>query len=198
MKKILNFLIKYKIFVIIFIIVLVSILLYFFVPSIKYFNSKKFISNEYNISFYLPNDFKEIDNKTLIDRYNEAAKLGFSKIDSRNASFVIKIDEQKGKKNFNTRESMEELKRIFSEKLLDFKLIYMKESTFNDIPCIETEYIYSIPVDISGNKQQTRQKQIIFLKNEKLYWLIFASYPEDFDRDTKYFDIISQTFRINN
>ena len=197
MNKLLNFLSKYKVFVIIsIVIILAAILLFLFYPPLKYLGSSKFNSGQYGISFYLPKNFKEIENKVLIDRYNQAAKLGFTKTDSANASFIIKIDDQAGKKNFDLNGSMEELKKIFSEKLTDFNLLYMRESTFDKMPCIETEYIYGILTDASGNKQQTQQKQIIFLKNEKLYWLIFASYPQDFARDNKDFNKILETFKI--
>jgi len=197
MNKLLSFLVKYKIFVIIAIIIIIGvILLFLFYPPVKYFGSSKFNSDQYGISFYLPKNWKEIDDKTLVDRYNQAAKLGFAKTNSANASFIIKIDDQKGKKDINIQGSMEELKKIFSEKLKDFELIYMKESVFQDIPCIEAEYVYGILVDASGNQQKTQQKQIIFLKNEKLYWLIFASYPQDFQRDNKDFDEILQTFKF--
>ncbi len=193
MNKTSKFLKQNKIVFIVLFIVLVGALFYLFFPKIKYFGLEKFSSDEYGINFLLPKNWKEIKANDL-KRFNEAAKLGFTKTNSPNTSFIIKIDDSLGKQYLDMQKIIPNLKNIFSKELEDFELINIQESMFHNLPCIEVEYTYSLRTDISGGKQTTHQKQIIFLKDEKLYWLIFASYPEDFNNDSKDLDTILDEF----
>lgn len=156
-----------------------------------------FSDQDYKFSFYYPKSWVQITPKDLL-KYNTEAKIGFKKSDSINTSFVIKADSHPGAEDVDIADSIKSLKKIFSESLPDFRLIYMYETQFMNQQAIEVEYEYSILDNELGDKMFLHQKQIIFLYDETLYWLMFSSMPQEFDKDAKDFNKILDTFEIQN
>jgi hypothetical protein len=195
MRKIIYFIGKNYLFILS-AIILIGLAIFIFYPKIELLFMKK-ISND-SITSYYPRSWEQINTEELTQKYQPNIKFGIKKSKTENTIFLVRVDSQTGKKNLDTTGSITELKEIYTKKLTDFKLNYIKEITFQNLPAIETEYEYSTIADFkSQEKKFSHQKQIITLKNEKLYWLMFGSSLQDFDRDVKDFDKILKTLKIN-
>jgi len=196
MQRISLFLSRYKLVALLltlFIIGASSMIVY---PKLKTLGMNKFVSVEHQLNFYHPPNWEEIRREDFT-YYNEQAKIGLTKKDSENTAFLIRIDDQPGATTFDVEGSIEGLRNLLSPKIpeglsvsdRDVVIEYIRKTTFAGKEAIEAEYEKVIFTDPSKfSKFYLRQKQIVFLQNEKLYWLVFSALPEDFDKDLKDFN----------
>ena len=165
-------------------------------PRIAVLRWNDFTDREARLSFSYPDNWARVAAADL-PRYNPRARIGFVKSDSENTSFVVRIDAQPGKTTFDLEQSVNGLRRLFSSRLDDFRLGYIKERMFKGVPAIEARYEYSIfTAPNRWSKLYLAQKQIIFLHEQKLYWLMFSALPQDFDRDADEFERLLDTLEL--
>lgn len=148
------------------------------------------------LSFRYPKNWAKIPREDLRG-YNPRAKIGFTKEDSDDSSFVIRIDRRPGGKTFDVQRSIVDLRRLLSSRLLDFRLRYIRESEFKGQPAIEVKYEYAIyTAPNEWSKVRLAQRQVIFLYEQKLYWIMFSARPHEFARDAREFQKILDSLEL--
>lgn len=155
-----------------------------------------FVDRQARLSFSYPDNWAPIAAADL-PRFNRRARLGLVKADSENTSFVVRIDAQPGKVRLDLERSVAGLRHLLASRLDDFRLGYIRPRDFKGIPALEARYehsIYTAPGEWS--KLRLAQKQIVFLHEQKLYWLMFSALPQDFERDSGQLERILDTLEI--
>lgn len=165
-------------------------------PELVVLRWNDFADRQARLSFSYPDNWAPIAAADL-PRFNRGARIGFVKTDSENTSFVVRIDAQPGKARLDLQRSVAGLRRLFASRLEDFRLGYIRPRDFKGIPAIEARYEYSIyTAPGEWSKLRLAQKQIVFLHEQKLYWLMFSALPQDFERDSEQLERILDTLEV--
>lgn len=112
-----------------------------------------------------------------------------------NSMFGVIIQEMPGAKVVNREESIKQMDKENGEKRRSFNKIGAKQIDFLNYPAIDYEMEYGF-VAKAGKETKRRERQIIFLANEKIYRLIFSSPPERYEDNKKTFDKIFSSFEL--
>lgn len=172
--------------------------------DVQYENSGNGSSGDYKFS-YLGRGWHRASEKELTE-LNVPRTLGgellfkdavFRNRD-QNSMFGIIIQEMPGAKIVNREESIKQMDKENSEKRRSFNKIEAKQIDFLGQPAIDYEMEYSFIVKIGKETKETRrrERQIIFLANEKIYRLIFSSPPERYESSQESFDKIFNSFEL--
>ena len=112
------------------------------------------------------------------------------------SNFGIKVVDKKGLKELNVEGTIEALDEKLAKEADGFIKVSSKKIKFLGEPGFEYIFRYSVPVDFRGSKREGIQKEIVFLKDEKLYFLMFYAVPGDYKQDIKDFEKVVESFEI--
>ena len=169
----------------------------FFYP---YVYKQAFLNNYNNknlgFSFAYPKSWEELGKRESGMHYPDADIIFVNK-KNQDINFGIRIKDIDGKE-IDVSKSIEELRNTFSKKLDNFKEIEAKESKVDGLTAVVFSYNYSVKKNLQGDKWLGSQKQVLFIKDKKLYALIFTSPQELFTKSSRDFDIIFSSFQFND
>jgi hypothetical protein len=197
MKKIISFFVNYwKILVIILAVLLLAGGGYWYYQiklSLKVYNDQ-------GLYIKYPKDWQIYTDKIMdVDKHLSGANtVNLTKNKRQSTNVGIDIKEVKGNE-LNISDSIKALDEKNQKLLDDFEKVYSKEIKIDNISAIDYEFKYSLKVagtmGVVG-KWSGQQRQVIFVKNNKLYTLIFTAEPQDFARDNKDFNKILNSFKF--
>ncbi len=197
MKKITYCFVKFwKIIVVILTIISVIILgfwLYENIWSLRVFSAQK-------IYFKYPKNWQIYTDKNIdLNRHLPGTNtVTLTKNGRQSTNFGVNIKEVEGNR-LNVSDSVKNMDIKNKSLLTDFNKIDFREVTILGQTAIDYTFNYALeiagPSGITG-KWQGRQRQIIFIQNNKLYTLIFTADPQYFDRDSKDFQKILDSFEL--
>lgn len=154
--------------------------------------------NQGSVHFRYPRDWEIWEGSPEFSKHMPTAPLLFVKKDRQSTSFGIRTEEMEGSK-LNIEKSLPVLEERLKS-VGDFEKVGYKNSTVSGEKVIDYTFKYSLK-EAQGagggwSKWYGVQRQVIFFKSGTLYYLIFTSEPEDFEKDSRDFDLILKSFEI--
>lgn len=129
-------------------------------------------------------------------QYYEGADILFIKPLSQASNFGIRVVEDKNLQEFDTEETARDLDESLAERFEDFIKVSSEEIKILGVPALDYVFRYAVPADFIGTKQVGVQKEIIFMKGGKLYFLMFYAVPADYKQDLRDFEKVVKSFEI--
>lgn len=184
--------------------ILIIILLTLCLMSVGYWFYQEKLSlriyNDHGIYFNYPKVWQLYTEKVIDVKKHLSGANTVNLVKDKRESTNIGIDiKEVGGNNLNITDSIKILDEKNTKLLNDFEKNYSKEIRVNGIPAIDYEFKYSLKVaGTTGvvGKWSGQQRQVIFVKNNELYTLLFTAEPQYFERDNKDFQKILDSFEV--
>lgn len=148
------------------------------------------------IYFKYPSDWVVWEGSPDFSKHMPIAQIVLVKNNRQSTSFGVNMEKMAGSK-LNIEESLVVLETRLQEAMDDFEKVGYQNPTISGETAIDLTFEYSLK-EAQGVGGWTKwygiQRQVIFFRNGALYYLIFTSAPEDFERDSRDFDRIIESF----
>jgi len=145
------------------------------------------------ISFNYPEGWLKVPEEDMKD-FNFEAVLGFASPETEDTGFGLVINDQPGKNNLKITESIAQFDKNYAD-LDNFKKVESGELPVDGIKAVNYVFSFIPPVGENQPKRTITQRQVLFLKNEKLYRLLFSADIREYDKNKKNFDLIVNSFK---
>ena len=137
-------------------------------------------------------------------KHSSAAKIGYFLPDSENTYFTIVVEDAPGKVNFMIEDSIKVLDENLPNVGKDFEKLGSGKVELGSLGTDALVYEFSnlssgIKSVITGEQVKPEPytlKKIIFLKNEKMYYVDFAARSHEYRRDIREFDKLINSLAI--
>lgn len=147
------------------------------------------------VSFDYPEEWLRVKEEDMMD-FNRFAVLGFVSPETEDTGFGLKIEDHSGKGNLKVAESIEQLDKNYSG-LDEFKKIGSGELQVAGVRAVNYVFSFIPPVGEGQPRRTVVQRQVIFLKNEKIYRLLFSADIREYKKNKRNFDLIIKSFRVD-
>ena len=145
------------------------------------------------ISFNYPEGWLKVKEEDMKD-FNFEAVLGFISPETEDTGFGLVINDQLGKGNLKVAESVAQLDKIYAD-LDNFQKVESGELRVDGVKAVNYIFSFIPPVGENQPKRTITQRQVFFLKNEKLYRLLFSADIREYENNKRNFNLIVKSFK---
>lgn len=190
----------YKIIIVVIsLLVLVVLGVYGYDAYYKGKNFFTFYDSRNNVSLTLPKHWHEIKGLEKV-KHSMLADFAFKKEYSDKSVITLAVVDAPGKNNLQIAESMQSFDENYPQQLKEFEKIDGQEIEIQGVKGLQYDFNYrstglsEAGVPIGG--ESITQRKIVFLKNEKMYYVDLGALKEDFEEELAEFEKIMRTLQV--